>query len=117
VLALSPAGPAQVHLARPQAWPELRHLADLGVRTADPGPGPGVNWRTADWDEAEAAVGGSAVVLADTRANAVPLADLAGVPGWRRLTAGARVLPWNPELPPAPGAYAGFLRSVADALR
>ncbi|BBA96286.1 hypothetical protein RVR_1516 [Actinacidiphila reveromycinica] len=117
VIALSPAGPEQVHLARPDTWPELRHLADLGVRMADPGPGPGVNWRSTDWDEALAAVGGAGVVLADARANAVPLAALDGVPAWQRLALTAQVLPWNPELPPAPGAYAAFLRAVADALR
>lgn len=117
VVALSPAGPEQVHLARPSTWPELRHLADLGVRMADPGPGPGVNWRTTDWDQAFAAVGGAGVVLADTRANATPLSALAGVTEWERLSLTAQVLPWNPELPPAPGAYAGFLRAVAGALR
>jgi iron complex transport system substrate-binding protein len=117
VAALSPAGPEQVHLARPETWPELRHLTDLGVRTADPGPGPGVNWRTTDWDQAASALDGTAVVLADTRANAVPLSALADVPGWLRLTADAQVLPWNPELPPAPGAYARFLHAVTTALR
>ncbi|WP_435135158.1 ABC transporter substrate-binding protein [Actinacidiphila sp. bgisy144] len=117
VVALSPGGPEQVHLARPETWPELRHLADLGVRTPDPGPGPGVNWRTTDWDQALEAVGGAGVLLADARANAVPLAELAGVPAWQQLARTAQVLPWNPELPPAPGAYAQFLRAVAAALR
>ncbi|WP_328462197.1 ABC transporter substrate-binding protein [Streptomyces sp. NBC_00448] len=117
VVALSPGGPEQVHLARPDTWPELRHLADLGVRMADPGRGPGVNWRTVDWDQALAAVGGAGVVLADTRANAAPLSALADIPAWQRLSLTAQVLPWNPELPPAPGAYATFLRAVADALR
>lgn len=117
VIALSPAGPEQVHLARPDTWPELRHLADLGVRMADPGPGPGINWRSTDWDQALAAVGGAGVVLVDTRANAAPLSAFAGVPAWQRLALTAQVLPWNPELPPAPGAYATFLQAVADALR
>ncbi len=51
-VALSAAGPDQVHLARPGTWPELHHLADLGLHLPDPGPGPGVNWLTTDWRHA-----------------------------------------------------------------
>jgi iron complex transport system substrate-binding protein len=116
-VALSPAGPEQVHLARPATWPELRRLAELGLPMPDPGPGPGVNWLTVDWEQAAEAAAGARLVLADCRANAVPVAELAEVPAWGRLTRAARVLPWNPELPPAPGAVAAFLRSVTAALR
>ncbi|WP_031082317.1 hypothetical protein, partial [Streptomyces sp. NRRL WC-3549] len=46
VVALSPAGPGQVHIARPVMWPELRVLAELGVGLVAPEEGPGVNWST-----------------------------------------------------------------------
>ncbi|MFF0753277.1 ABC transporter substrate-binding protein [Streptomyces sp. NPDC004267] len=105
VLALSGAGPEQVHLARPHAWPELARLAELGVRFVEPGAGPGANWLTTDW---EYAVGlGAGLVLFDSRANAVPP---------HRVPAGAALVPWNPETPPSAGAYAGFFRVVAEAL-
>ncbi|MFJ9829173.1 ABC transporter substrate-binding protein [Streptomyces sp. NPDC101160] len=105
VLALSGAGPEQVHLARPHAWPELARLAELGVRFVDPGPGPGANWLTTDW---EYAVGlGSDLVLFDSRVNAVPP---------HRVPAGARLAPWNPETPPSAVAYARFFEDVAGAL-
>ncbi|MDV9191871.1 ABC transporter substrate-binding protein, partial [Streptomyces sp. SR27] len=68
VLALSGAGPEQVHLARPQAWPELARLAELGVRLLEPGPGPGANWLTADWGRAAELRPG--LVLFDSRAHA-----------------------------------------------
>ncbi|MGW1889777.1 ABC transporter substrate-binding protein [Streptomyces sp. NPDC002004] len=113
VLALSGAGPEQVHLARPATWPELRHLAGLGVRFAEPGPG-GVNWTTTTWDEAAALAPG--LVLADSRGNAVQPSALDGVPAWHTLTATAGVEPWNPELPCSPRAVSGFLHTVADAL-
>ncbi|MFC7262921.1 ABC transporter substrate-binding protein [Streptomyces lutosisoli] len=113
VLALSAAGPAQVHLARPRTWPELRHLAGLGVELTDPGAG-GVNWCTTTW---EAAAGFAPdLVLADNRGNAVTGRELEVLPGWRALTATAVVEPWNPELPCSGTAAAAFLRSVADAL-
>ncbi|TXS07088.1 ABC transporter substrate-binding protein, partial [Streptomyces sp. adm13(2018)] len=91
VLALSGAGPDRVHLARPLAWPELARLAELGVRLVDPGPGPGANWLTGDWDRA--AELRPDLVLFDSRAHAT--APDAALPGVRRT-------PWNPETPPSP---------------
>ncbi|MFE0102558.1 ABC transporter substrate-binding protein [Streptomyces sp. NPDC059009] len=114
VLVLSAAGGDQVHLARPEAWPELRHLAGLGVQLADPGPGGGANWLTTTWDRALDL--GADLVLADSRGNATPPAELEELPAWRELTARSLREPWNPELPPSETAYAAFLRSVADAL-
>ncbi|WP_282693082.1 ABC transporter substrate-binding protein [Streptomyces sp. CC208A] len=109
VLALSGAGAEQVHLARPAAWPELARLAGLGVRLLDPGPGPGANWLTTGWDRALDLA--PALVLYDSRAHA-------GRPeGPERLPAGARLVPWNPEIPPSPTAYARFFRTLAEALR
>ncbi|MER5309797.1 ABC transporter substrate-binding protein [Streptomyces sp. NPDC002773] len=105
VLALSGAGPDQVHLARPHAWPELARLAELGVRLVDPGPGPGANWLTADWGRA--AELRPDLVLFDSRAHATaPDGTLSGV----------RSTPWNPETPPSPAAYARFFRDLAAAL-
>ncbi|MFE6787683.1 ABC transporter substrate-binding protein [Streptomyces sp. NPDC057680] len=105
VLALSGAGPDQVHLARPLAWPELARLAELGVRLVDPGPGPGANWLTGDWGRA--AELRPDLVLFDSRAHATaPDGALSG----------ARFTPWNPETPPSPAAYARFFRAVAEAL-
>ncbi|MFF7778720.1 ABC transporter substrate-binding protein [Streptomyces tanashiensis] len=105
VLALSGAGPEQVHLARPQAWPELAHLAELGVRLVDPGPGPGANWLTGDW--AGAAGLRPDLVLFDDREHATPPYEL---------PSGVRLTPWNPETPPSPAAYARFFRDLAEAL-
>ncbi|WP_404192311.1 substrate-binding domain-containing protein [Streptomyces tauricus] len=113
VLALSAAGPGQVHLARPRAWPELRHLADLGVELTDPGEG-GANWSTTSWDRAVQLA--PDLVLADVRGNAVPVAELESVPAWRALASAATVAPWNPELPCSARAYAAFFRSVAQTL-
>ncbi|WP_328937719.1 ABC transporter substrate-binding protein [Streptomyces tauricus] len=113
VLALSAAGPGQVHLARPRAWPELRHLADLGVELTDPGEG-GANWSTTTWDRAVQLA--PDLVLADVRGNAVPVAELESVPAWRTLASAATVAPWNPELPCSARAYAAFFRSVAQTL-
>ncbi|GHA12772.1 hypothetical protein GCM10010372_10370 [Streptomyces tauricus] len=113
VLALSAAGPGQVHLARPRAWPELRHLADLGVELTDPGEG-GANWSTTTWDRAVQLA--PDLVLADVRGNAVPVAELESVPAWRALASAATVASWNPELPCSARAYAAFFRSVAQTL-
>ncbi|MFF0425830.1 ABC transporter substrate-binding protein [Streptomyces sp. NPDC004520] len=105
VLALSGAGPEQVHLARPQAWPELAYLAELGVRLIEPGPGPGANWLTGDWAGAVGLRPG--LVLFDEREHAtLPY----GLPS------GVRLTPWNPETPPSPAAYARFFRVLAEAL-
>ncbi|GAB7076416.1 TroA family protein [Streptomyces albidoflavus] len=114
VLALSPAGPEKVHLARPLAWPELRRLVDLGVGLTDPGEEGGVNWRTAGWDRAVGLT--PDLVLSDARGNADQPAALAELPAWRALTATAPVLPWNPELPCSRRATAAFLEQVAGAL-
>ncbi|RSS43509.1 ABC transporter substrate-binding protein [Streptomyces sp. WAC08241] len=105
VLALSGAGPDQVHLARPQAWPELAWLAGLGVRLLDPGPGPGANWLTTDWGHAAGLR--PDLVLFDNRDHATPPYALPG---------GVRLTPWNPETPPSAAAYARFFRDLAEAL-
>ncbi|MDV5146477.1 ABC transporter substrate-binding protein [Streptomyces sp. SBC-4] len=105
VLALSGAGPDQVHLARPQAWPELARLAALGVRLLDPGPGSGANWLTADWGRA--AELRPDVILFDNRFHAVPPYET---------PPGTRLAAWNPETPPSPAAYARFFRELAEAL-
>ncbi|MCT4356390.1 ABC transporter substrate-binding protein [Streptomyces sp. Je 1-79] len=107
VLALSGAGPDQVHLARPHAWPELARLQELGVRMLEPGPGAGANWLTADWEHAARLNPG--LVLYDSRANAVG-------PGAFPPVGHARVAPWNPETPPSPAAYARFFQDIAEAL-
>ncbi|MFE5832952.1 ABC transporter substrate-binding protein [Streptomyces sp. NPDC056488] len=105
VLALSGAGPEQVHLARPHAWPELAWLAGLGVRLLDPGPGPGANWLTSGWERV--AELRPDLVLFDSREHATPPYALPG---------GVRLAPWNPETPPSPAAYARFFRDLAEAL-
>ncbi|MEV3991917.1 ABC transporter substrate-binding protein [Streptomyces sp. NPDC049837] len=107
VLALSGADARQVHLARPGTWPELCHLARLGVRLVDPaelGPGGGVNWFTTDWEHVARLR--PDLLLVDTRAHAAP--PPAGT-GWA-------TTPWSPETPPSPAAYAGFLHAVAEGL-
>jgi iron complex transport system substrate-binding protein len=115
-LVLSAAGPEQVHIARPDAWPELHHLSGLGVDLVRPGPSAGVNWLTTEWEHAVTLGSGVDLVLADCRAHATAPAALSGLPAWQRLTRDAAVLPWNPELPPAPGACARFLREVTAAV-
>ncbi|MHC0431425.1 ABC transporter substrate-binding protein [Streptomyces sp. O3] len=114
VLALSAAASGDVHIARPDAWPELRHLAGLGVRFVTPDPAGGVNWHTTTWERAGAL--GADLVLADCRGNAVQPPALETVPAWRTLTTEALVEPWNPELPCSAAACAAYLRAVADAL-
>lgn len=114
VLALSPAGSDSVHIARPDAWPDLRALCRYGVGTAAPEPGAGVNWSTTDWAAARRLE--PDVVLADVRSNAFPLERLCGVADWDVIESRARLLPWNPELPPSAAAHARFFDAVAEAL-
>ncbi|MEU2671741.1 ABC transporter substrate-binding protein [Streptomyces sp. NPDC007164] len=114
VVALSPAGQEQTHLARPRMWPELRVLAELGVDLVEPAEGPGVNWSTVGW--AEAAALRPAVVLADIRANATPLDELRTNADWAAVEEAARVVPWNPEPVCSARAHAAFLDLVADAV-
>ncbi|MFJ3704191.1 MULTISPECIES: ABC transporter substrate-binding protein [Streptomyces] len=113
VLALSPAGQEKAYAARPQMWPELRVLAELGVALVSPPDGAGVNWATVDWEAAAALE--PDVVLADIRSNAVPLDEVAA-PAWEPARRHARTVPWNPEPLCSPQAHARFLVLVADAL-
>ncbi|KUL58515.1 hypothetical protein [Streptomyces sp. NRRL S-1521] len=106
VLALSPAGPDSVHLARPDAWPDLAALAGLGVGLVDPASGQGGNWTTTTW--AEAAALEPDLVLTDVRGNAAELGDALGP--------GVRSLPWNPELPPSARQHARFCAALTEAL-
>ena len=113
VLALSPASQEQAYAGRPQMWPELRVLAELGVDLVSPPAGAGVNWATLRW--ADVAALEPRVVLADTRSNAVPLDEIAA-PAWEAAGRAARIVPWNPEPLCSPQARARFLALVADAL-
>ncbi|MFI6123968.1 ABC transporter substrate-binding protein [Streptomyces sp. NPDC051064] len=113
VVALSPAGPEQAYVARPQMWPELRVLAELGVGLVSPPAGAGVNWATVDW--AEAAALEPAIVLTDIRSNAVPLDEITA-PAWEAAGRGARTVPWNPQPLCSPQAHARFLELVAEAV-
>ncbi|MEV8226921.1 ABC transporter substrate-binding protein [Streptomyces sp. NPDC079167] len=113
VVALSPAGQEQAHVARPQMWPELRVLAELGVGLVSPPDGDGVNWATVDWAQAAALEPG--IVLTDIRSNAVPLDEITA-PAWEAAGRGARTVPWNPEPLCSPQAHARFLELVADAV-
>ncbi|MEV0490075.1 ABC transporter substrate-binding protein [Streptomyces atratus] len=114
VLALSPAGQDQAHLARPRMWPELRVLAELGVDLVDPAEGPGANWSTVRW--AEAARLRPGILLTDIRSNAAPLDRLRSNADWSALEREAAVVPWNPEPVCSPRAHARFLTMVADAV-
>ncbi|TXS42952.1 substrate-binding domain-containing protein [Streptomyces sp. OR43] len=114
VLALSPAGQEQAHLARPRMWPELRVLAELGVGLVEPAEGPGANWSTVGW--AQAAALRPAVVLADIRAHATALDELRGDGPWASVAGSVRVVPWNPEPVCSARAHARFLALVAEAL-
>lgn len=117
VLALSPAGREEVHLARPGMWPELRVLAGLGVKMMEPAEGPGASWSTVD--RAHAARLRPLLVLADVRGHATPLDAFAAAgpaAAGPALWEAARVVPWNPEPLYSPRAHARFLTLVADAL-
>ncbi|MFF1925832.1 ABC transporter substrate-binding protein [Streptomyces sp. NPDC058221] len=114
VLALSPAGQEQAHLAGPRMWPELRVLAELGVGLVEPADGSGANWSTVGWPEAAALR--PAVLLADIRVNATPLSELRTNVEWAAIERTARVVAWNPEPVCSARAHARFLESVADAL-
>lgn len=114
VLALSPAGSDSAYLARATAWPDLRALAEHGVRLATPPEGPGANWATGGWSDAVELA--PAIVLSDVRGNAARPAEFQDHAGWRELSAAAVILPWNPELPPSALAQARFFDTVAEAL-
>ncbi|MEU2084299.1 ABC transporter substrate-binding protein [Streptomyces albus] len=114
VLACSPAGPDRAHLARPQGWPLLRELAGAGVDLLDLPSAPGPSWGTADWEELAALE--PDIVLRDVRPSATPDAELAAVPGWRRIGDRATMLPWDPELPFTARALGVFLDTVTDAV-
>ncbi|MDT0494055.1 ABC transporter substrate-binding protein [Streptomyces griseus] len=109
VVALSPAGPDQAHVARPGMWPELRVLTELGVQLVEPAPGPGANWSTLG--RAETFALRPDVILTDIRAHAAPLDELRG-----EGDGSAPVVPWNPEPLYGPCDHARFLGLVADAL-
>nr|WP_203610778.1 ABC transporter substrate-binding protein [Streptomyces cyaneofuscatus] len=109
VVALSPAGPDQAHVARPKMWPELRVLTHLGVHLVEPAPGPGANWSTLD--RADTFALRPDVILTDIRAHAAPLDELRGDE-----YGAAPVVPWNPEPLYGPRDHARFLGLVADAL-
>ncbi|MFF8501369.1 ABC transporter substrate-binding protein [Streptomyces anulatus] len=109
VLALSPAGQDQAHVARPGMWPELRVLAELGVQVVEPAEGPGANWSTLNRSDTFALC--PEVILTDIRAHAAPLEELRGSGG-----APTPVVPWNPEPLYGPRDHARFLGLVADAL-
>ncbi|MFF3325533.1 ABC transporter substrate-binding protein [Streptomyces sp. NPDC002889] len=114
VLALSPAGPDSVHLARPHTWPDLRALAECGVALVAPEAGPGVNWSTVDWSTAAQLA--PDVVLTDVRANALPLKELGAVEAWQPVATRARLVPWNPELPCSALSHTAFFDAVAQAV-
>ncbi|MFF8369342.1 ABC transporter substrate-binding protein [Streptomyces lydicus] len=115
VLALSPAGPDRVHLARPGSWPDLRALAEHGVGLVEPAAGAGVNWSTVGW--AEAAELSPDIVLMDVRTNAARPESLRADEHWRAIEARARLLPWNPEASCSRRAHTRFFTLVADTVR
>ncbi|MGW9042520.1 ABC transporter substrate-binding protein [Streptomyces lydicus] len=115
VLALSPAGPDRVHLARPGSWPDLRALAEHGVGLVEPAAGAGVNWSTVGW--AEAAELSPDIVLMDVRTNAARPESLRADEHWRTIEARARLLPWNPEASCSRRAHTRFFTLVADTVR
>ncbi|MFT9667665.1 ABC transporter substrate-binding protein [Streptomyces rhizosphaericola] len=109
VVAFSPAGADQAHVARPAMWPELRVLTELGVRLVEPAPGPGANWSTLGRTQTFALR--PDVILTDIRAHAAPLDELRG-----EEHRAVPVVPWNPEPLYGPRDHARFLGLVADAL-
>ncbi|MFI9352263.1 ABC transporter substrate-binding protein [Streptomyces lydicus] len=115
VLALSPAGPDRVHLARPGSWPDLRALAEHGVGLVEPAAGAGVNWSTVGW--AAAAELSPDIVLMDVRTNAARPESLRADEHWRTIEARARLLPWNPEASCSRRAHTRFFTLVADTVR
>ncbi|MGI5261081.1 ABC transporter substrate-binding protein [Streptomyces angustmyceticus] len=115
VLALSPAGPERVHLARPGSWPDLRALTEHGVGLLEPAAGAGVNWSTVGW--AEAAAMAPDIVLMDVRANAARPQELRADEHWRAIEARARLLPWNPEAPCSRRAHTRFFTLLAETVR
>ncbi|WP_030807994.1 ABC transporter substrate-binding protein [Streptomyces sp. NRRL S-337] len=115
VLALSPAGPERVHLARPSSWPDLRALAEHGVNLVEPPAGAGINWSTVGW--AEAAGLAPDIILIDARSNAARPETLRADAHWRALEARVRLLPWNPEAPCSRLAHSRFFSQVAMTLR
>lgn len=114
VLALSPATPDSVHLARPGAWADLRALADRGIGLVEPARGPGANWSTVDWTAAASLR--PDIVLSDVRTNALPVDRLGTIEAWQPAAGGARLVPWNPEIPCSHLAHARFFDAVADAV-
>ncbi|ANZ15484.1 ABC-type Fe3+-hydroxamate transport system, periplasmic component [Streptomyces noursei ATCC 11455] len=115
VVALSPAGPDRVHLARPGTWPDLRALAEHGAELPEPAAGAGANWSTVGW--AEAASLAPDIVLIDVRVNAAKVEALRTDENWRAIEARVRLLPWNPEAPVSRRAHSRFFTEVADAVR
>ncbi|WP_369200815.1 ABC transporter substrate-binding protein [Streptomyces sp. PU-14G] len=113
VLALSPAGPDQAHVARPAGWPLLGELTQAGVHVLDL-PAAGASWATYGWEELAGLE--PDVILRDVRGNATPDPRLSEVTAWQRMSHRAQVLPWNPELPFTADAVASFLDAVTDAL-
>lgn len=115
ILALSPGTPESVHLARPRAWPDLRTLVECGIGLVEPERGPGANWSTVDWTVAASLE--PDIVLADVRANALPVGELGGIEEWQAGAGRARIVPWNPEAPCSHRAHARFIDTVAEAVR
>ncbi|EFH30812.1 predicted protein [Streptomyces pristinaespiralis ATCC 25486] len=56
------------------------------------------------------------MVLVDVRANAFPVERLRGAAHWDELRDRARLLPWNPEIPPSASAHARYFGAVAEVL-
>lgn len=115
ILALSPGTPESVHLARPRAWPDLRTLVECGIGLVEPERGPGANWSTVDWTVAASLE--PDIVLADVRANALPVGELGGIEAWQAGAGRARIVPWNPEAPCSHRAHARFIDTVAEAVQ